>query len=182
MGHFVKNGIFQFFWFSKKPAQNFQKISIPSNSLVNFLHLLLSDHLSISKLKTSKLPLKSGTPLWPLHFGHFWQFFRGFFHLLENPLEIARKFKFHQIPWTITHFFCLFDHVSSSKFSCPKMPSKSGTLRSFTHCGQSILYSTNSGHFLWPEIIIFEIQQAPQPPSVPYGMHLPIANTKLVPN
>ena len=105
MGHFVKNWIFQFFWFSQKTSQNFQKIPIPSNSLVNFLHLPFSDHLSISNLKTSKLPLKSGTALRPLRFGHFWRFFRGFFHLLKNPLEIARKFKFHQIPWTISHFF-----------------------------------------------------------------------------
>ena len=95
IGHFVQNGIFQFFWFSQKPSQNFQKILIPSNSLDNFLHFTFSDHLSISKIKIPKLPLKSGTPLWPPRFGHFCRFFCGFSHILRNPLEVAKNWKFH---------------------------------------------------------------------------------------
>ena len=123
-----KNGIFQFFLITQKSSQNFQKILIPSNSLDNFLHLSFSDHLSISKFKISKLPLKSGTPLQPLRFGLFCRFFRGFSHILRNPLEMARNWKFHQIPRTILHIFSFIDHFSTSKFRCPKLPSKSATL------------------------------------------------------
>ena len=158
---------------------------IPSNSLDNFLRFTFSDHLSISKIKIPKLHLKSGTPLRPLHFGHFCQFFRGFFHLLGNPLEVAQNFNFHQISWTILHVFTIIDHVSISKFSCPKMPSKSGTLNPFTHCGQSTLYSTDYRHFLCPESIISEIfvlHHAPRALSVPHGMPPSTASADLEPN
>ena len=130
---------------------------IPSNSLDNFLHFTFSDHLSISKIKIPKLPLKSGTPLWPPRFCHFCRFFRGFSHILRNPLEVAKNWKFHQIPWTISHIFAIIDHFSISRFRSPKLPSKSDTLHPFTYYGQSTLYSTNFWHLLWPEIIISDI-------------------------
>ena len=138
IGQFVKNGIFQFFLITQKSSQNFQKISIPSNSLDNFLHFTFSDHLSISKIKIPKLPLKSGTPLRPLRFGHFCRFFQSFSHILRNPLELAKNWKLHQIPWTISHIFCIIHHFSISRFRCPKLPSKSATLYPCTDGKQQI--------------------------------------------
>ena len=123
----------------------------------NFLHFTFPDHLSISKIKIPKLPLKSGTPLRPLRFGRFCRFFQGFSHILKNPLESAKNWKLHQISYTISHIFCIIDHFSISRFRCPKVPSKSATLRPFAHCGQSTLYSTDFRHLLCRKINISDI-------------------------
>ena len=151
----------------------------------NFLNLTLSDQLSISKVKTPKLPLKSGTPLFPFHFGHFCRFFRGFSHPPRNALKVAQKFKYHQIPWTILHVFALLtmslyrnlvaQKCRQSRALCTHLPTVA-----YPHYTVLTLDTVCAQKASFPRFLCFSIHHRPRQCHIGCLYPLPTQNRSLI--
>ena len=124
-------------------SENLSKFSKNSNSIKflgqfpPFAFLWPSLYL---KIKSLKIAVKVGHPTPAAPFWPFLTIFPRFFSSTQKPSRDSPEIQVPSNSLDNFAFFCLFDHVSISKFSRPKMPSKSGTLRSIIHCAKWLLW------------------------------------------